>query len=130
MVLLKYLKHVKDSGDAILPSSSGSLANSVPLSRIYAVNNTVKPIVETLMEKGKATRGTYEKFSADEKARVAKRAAEYGVLSTVRHFSKIWPERPLKEATVRGWRNKYNREVSVLKKSGKEIVVRELVDQK
>ena len=52
------------------------------------------------MDKGKATRGTYEKFSANEKARVAKRTAEYGVLSTVRHFAKIWPERPLKEGTV------------------------------
>ena len=46
------------------------------------------------------TRGTYEKFSADEKARVAKRAVEYVVLSIVRHFAKIkfgqdqvWPDR-------------------------------------
>ena len=55
------------------------------------------------------TRGTYEKFSADEEPRVAKRAAEYGVLSTVLHFAKIWPpDRPLKEGTVRGWKNRYN----------------------
>ena len=60
----------------------------------------IKPVVETIMDKGQATRGTYEKFSADEKARVAKRAAEYGVLSTVRHFAKIWPDSPLKEGTV------------------------------
>ena len=52
-------------------------------------------------------------------ARVAKRTAEYGVLSTVRHFAKIWPERPLKEGTVQGWRNRYNHEVSMLKHSGK-----------
>ena len=30
------------------------------------------------------------------------RTAEYGVLSTVRHFAKIWPDCPLKEGTVRG----------------------------
>ena len=54
-------------------------------------------MVETIMDKGTATmQGTYEKFSADEKARVAKSAAEYGVLSTVRHFAKIWPDHPLK----------------------------------
>ena len=58
-------------------------------------------MVETIMDKGTAmTQGTYEKFSADEKVRVAKSAAEYGVLSTVRHFAKIWPDRPLKEGTV------------------------------
>ena len=31
------------------------------------------------MEKEKTTRDTYKKFSANEKARVAKRSAEYGV---------------------------------------------------
>ena len=106
MVMLKYVKRVKEdnNGDAVLPSSSRPLATTVALSRIDAINDAVKPVVETLMEKGKAvTRGPYEKFSADEKARVAKHAAEYGVLSTVRHFSKIWTERPLKEGTVRGW---------------------------
>ena len=114
MAMLKYVKRVKEdnNGDAVLPSSSGPLATTVPSSRIDAIDDAVKPVVETLMEKGKAAaRGPYENFSADEKARVAKRTAEYGVLSTVRHFSKIWSERPLKEGTVRGWRNKYNREV-------------------
>ena len=43
----------------------------------------MKPVVETIIDKGQVTRGMYEKFSADKKARVAKRAAEYGVLSTV-----------------------------------------------
>ena len=64
----------------------------------------IKPVVETIMDKGQATRGTYENFPADEKARVATRAAEYGVLSTVRHVAKIWPDRPeaLKEGTARG----------------------------
>ena len=71
------------------------------------------------MDKGTAmTPGMYEKFSADEKARVAKRAAEYGVFSTVRHLAKIWPDCPLKEGTVRGWKNRYNHEVSILKQSG------------
>ena len=82
------------------------------------------------MDKGKMARGTWKKFSSDEKARVAKHTAEHGVLSTVRNFAKIWPDHPLKERTVRGWKNRYNCEVFMLKRSGKEIVVRELVDQK
>ena len=38
--------------------------------------------------------GKYEKFSAEEKATVAKLAAEYEVFSTVQNFNKIcnWPD--------------------------------------
>ena len=39
------------------------------------------------MEKGTVMEGKYEKFSADEKASVAKLTAEYGVFSTVQHFT-------------------------------------------
>ena len=97
MALFKYFKvdkRVKEdnslgNSDAVLPSSSGSLTQTIPASRIDAINDDVKPVVETIMDKGIATtRGTYEKFSADEKARVAKRAAGYGVLSTIRHFAR------------------------------------------
>ena len=129
MAMLKYVKRVKEdnNGDAVLPSSSGPLATTVPSSRIDAIDDAVKPVVETLMEKGKAAaRGPYENFSADEKARVAKRTAEYGVLSTVRHFSKIWSERPLKFEV--GGISIIAK--SILKQSGKEIVVRELIDQR
>ena len=89
-----------NNSDAVLPNSSRSLAQTILSSRIDAVNDDVKPVVETIMHRGQTTRGTYEKFSADEKARVAKHTAEYGVLSTIRHFAKIWPDRPLKEGTV------------------------------
>ena len=34
-------------------------------------------VVETIMDKGMAMRGTYEKFSVDKKARVAKHTEEY-----------------------------------------------------
>ena len=61
----------------------------------------------------------YEIFSADEKSMIGKRAAEHGVLSTIRHFSKVYPNHDLKESTVRGWKNRYINEL-----------VRELVDKK
>ena len=70
--LFKYFKVdecvKEDNSDVVLPSSSGSLAKTIPSSQIDTVNSTVKPVVEAIMDKGKATRGTYEKFSADEKA--------------------------------------------------------------
>ena len=56
--------------------------------------------------------------------------AEYGVSAAIRHFLKIYPDRPLKESTVRGWKNQYNCEIVRLKNSGKKVVVRELIDNK
>ena len=102
------------------------------------MNSVVEPLVEkasdecssSVKDKSKSVRGAYEKFSADEKATIGKRAAEHGVLATIRHFSKIYPDCPLKESTDRGWKNQYNREVVRLKNSGKEVVVRELIDNK
>ena len=107
------------------------MSRAVPTSRIEAVNKVVKSIVEKAMKaeaKGNTlgSRGKYEIFSADEKAMISKRAAEHGVLSTIHHFSKVYPNRDLKESTVRGW---YINEISQLK-AGKDVVVRELVDKK
>ena len=102
----------------------------VPSSRIEAVNAAMKPVIEEQMDGNSSSRGKYEIFSPDEKAKIGKRAAEFGVLATICHFSKKYLDRVLKEATVRGWKNKYKNELLKLKKSGKEVVVRELVDRK
>ena len=58
MALFKYFKvhkRVKEdnslgNSDAVLPSSSGSLTQTIPASRIEAINDDVKPVVETIME--------------------------------------------------------------------------------
>ena len=60
MALFKYFKvdiRVKEdnslgNSDAALPSSSGSLTQTIPVSRIDAINYDVKPVVETIMDKG------------------------------------------------------------------------------
>ena len=62
-------------------------------------------MIETIMKKGTAKQGTYEK------ARVAKRTVKYGVVCTVRRFAQIWPDHSLKVGTVQGWENRCNREV-------------------
>ena len=74
--------------------------------QIDVINDDIKPVVETIMDKGTAMQGTYKK------ARVAKRAVGYGALCTDRHFTQIWSDCPLKDGTVRGWENRCNREVS------------------
>ena len=137
MSLFKYFKR-KDTPKSLLPEPTGPLSKAIPSSRIEVVNSVVEPLVEkasdecsnSAKDKSKSVRGAYEKFSADEKAAIGKRAAEHSVSATIRHFSKIYPDRPLKESTVRGWKNQYNREVVRLKNGGKEVVVRELIDKK
>ena len=136
--LFKYFKRNDITPKLLLPEPTGSLSKTIPSSCIEVVNSVVEPLIEkasdecssSAKDKGKSVRGAYEKFSADEKAVIGRRAAEYGVSATTRHFSKIYADRPLKESTVRGWKNQYNREVVRLRNSGKEVVVRELIDKK
>ncbi len=42
-------------------------------------------------------------FTAEEKATIAKRAAEFGVTNTIRFFKEKFTDRKLKESTVRLW---------------------------
>ena len=55
-------------------------------------------------------------FTAEEKATIGKRAAEFGVTNTIRHFKKEFTDRELKESTVRLWANRYKQELSSRKK--------------
>ena len=41
------------------------------------LNDDIKPVVETIMDRGTAMRDTFEKFSADKKAKVDKCTTEY-----------------------------------------------------
>ena len=58
-----------------------------------------------------SSRGKYEIFSPDEKAKIGKRAAEHSILAKIHYFSNIYPDR-----TVRRWKNKYKSELLKLKK--------------
>ena len=110
MSLFKYFKRKTLTPKLLLPELTGPLSKTIPSSRIEVVNNVVEPLVEKasdecsslVKDNSKSVRGAYEKFSADEKATIGKQAAEHGVLVTIRHSSKIYPDHPLKESTVRG----------------------------
>ena len=60
MALFKYFKvykRVKEdnslgNSDAVLTSSSGCSTQTIPASRIDAINDDVKPVVETIMDNG------------------------------------------------------------------------------
>ena len=70
-------------------------------------------------------------FTPEEKVRIGKRAAEYGVASTVRHFKQKFSDREVKESSVRTWKNKYLNEFGKRKRAGEELMdINELSDKK
>ena len=134
MSLLKYFKR-----ESILPHPNGPLSQSVPSSSIAAANKAVESILSpgSVIEDTKPgtqhpdrTRGSYEQFTAEEKARIGKRAAEHGVASTVRYFNKVFSDRIVKESSVRTWKKKYLQEIAKRRCAGQELDVKELPNQK
>ena len=114
-------------------------SQSLNSSSIAAANKAVEGILSggSVMEENKPgtqqpdrTRGSYEQFTAEEKARIGKRAAEHGVTSTVRYFNKVFSDRVVKESSVRTWKKKYSREITKRKRAGQELDVKELPNQK
>ena len=56
-------------------------------------------------------REPYDQLTDSQKALVGKRAAEYGVTSSICHFKKLHPELNLKETTVRRFKKEYLAEI-------------------
>ena len=74
-------------------------------------------------------RGEYTKLSSEEKAKIAKRAAEHGVAATIRYYAKRgFPH--LKESSVRTWRNAYNRQIRIRLNEGSDMTVEKLPEKK
>ena len=80
-----------------LPNPNGPLTDRKPSEAISSANREVSGLVfqdnTVQISKTKTTRGPYTSFSADEKARIAKRPAEFGVTNTLRYFEIFfsWP---------------------------------------
>ena len=116
MALLKYLK----KSDSV-PNPEGPLSSRVPASTIAASNKEVR----SLLAKNKSERkhGRYSVYTEQEKAKIAKRAAEMGVTSTIRHFKTEFIDRLLKESTVCTWQDQYVKELDLRLKLGKDIKI-------
>uniref|UniRef100_A0A1X7SSP5 Uncharacterized protein n=1 Tax=Amphimedon queenslandica TaxID=400682 RepID=A0A1X7SSP5_AMPQE len=104
MSLLKYFNK------SVLPNPEGPLSDRVPTAVISSANKEVKDLVSTSSRATTSTakRGPYLSYTEEEKVRIAKRAVEFGMPNTIRHFNKEMVNRPLKESTVRTWVTKYN----------------------
>ena len=82
------------------PSSSGSSAGSCDKTAETAVNKELAKVTS------KRKRQTYNKYTAEFRAKVAKYALDNGDARAVRHFSPQL-ETPINESVVRNWRGKW-----------------------
>ena len=110
MALYKYFTREP----SVLPNPDDDLSKHVPPSAIRQANKEVQPLIkEENQVAAKKTRSPYSVFTAQEKATIGKRrAAEFGVTNTIRHFKKQFTDCELKESTVRLWANRYKQELS------------------
>ena len=77
-----------------------------------------------------AKRQSYLKISSEQKAFIARYAANHGIVNAIRRFSKDFPENSLKESTIRGWKKAYLKELPLLKKAGKDMGIEKLPEKK
>ena len=75
MALYRYFKREETS----LPNPNDSLSKVVPSTSISIVNREVKTLIEKAGTPDSKKRGNYQIFTWEEKAMIAKRAAEMGV---------------------------------------------------
>ena len=81
MMLYTYFK--KKTGNPLLPDVKGQLSTVVPSSYISEANKEVSEATKKLEK-----RGPYMKLTPEKKADIGKYAAENGIVSAVRRFSK------------------------------------------
>lgn len=99
MSLHRYFKPSPKGSKSDLPSPFGPLSKNVPSSSIESANNYVRDVLTTMEH---SRRGTYQKYTAKDKARIAEYAIHHGTSAAVRHFSKEFPD--LKRSTVNDWK--------------------------
>ena len=116
MSILKYFHPVKKSCHDQLPDPHGPLNidGKVPSSAIASVNIAVQAVLAEASDKSDATtdsssgsnsRGPYLHLMPAQKFNIGKRASEHGVTSTLRYYKKAFPDLPLKETSVRRFKN-------------------------
>ena len=103
-----------------LPNPSGPLSAEVPSSSIKSANKIVGPLLQSADPATCKKRGQYDVFTPEEKASIAKVAAESGVTRAIRNLGKKFPGRALRESTVRTWVKQYKSELSLKSKTAED----------
>ena len=100
MTLFKYLKPKKKPPEELLPDPEGSLSKHLSSDAIREANKEVKLV----LSKESSKRSPYLKATGKQKAIIGKYAAENGIVKSIQHFQKNFPDNILKENTVCGWK--------------------------
>ena len=100
MALLKYLKPKKKPLEELLLDPEGSLSEHLSSEAIREANKEVKSVLSK--ESNKCS--PYLRATGKQKAIIAKYTAENGIVKSIQHFQKNFPDDILKESTVRGWK--------------------------
>ena len=108
MALLKYFAKSKS-----LPDPNGPLSSKLKPETIDSANRKVSALLASTGSSsakddgsGQRSRGSYMKFTPEQKAQVARYALESGNKRAIVKYSKQWGV-DLKESTVRTWKTKY-----------------------
>ena len=92
MALLKYLKLKRRETKyclECLPVASGPLAIAMPSDSITAANSSVEKVFK--QTEAKKPHGEYQVYTTKERVEIGKRAAFYGITSTIRYYRKNSP---------------------------------------
>ena len=148
--ILKYFWLIKKSREQ-LPDPQGSLNTDrkVPSSGITSANIAVKAVLAEASDKADTThsspgssQGHYLHLTPAQKFNIGKRATEQGVTSALCYHKKTFPDLPLKETSVRRFKNLFQQslkrprsdsseELSKLpsKKMGRPLLISEELDR-
>ena len=128
----KYLKRIsaenKPSTKDCLPQESGPLSRSIPSSAIASANKAVLKSMESATKQ--EGRGKYGKYSSKERAEVGRRAAEFGITSTIKYYETVNPLCQLPSSSVYTWKVQYLNELAKRKRNGEELLIKDLPQKK
>ena len=117
MSILDYFKiKAKANHPVELPDPNGPLSATVPSTTIAALNKKVNSTMEKSASTDKS-RGPYSHLTDEQKYCVGKRASEFSNTNTMRYYLKTFSDfPPLKETSVRRFKNGHQRTIEVWRK--------------
>ena len=84
----------------------GTLSGKLPSSAIASANSEVCSVMAT-----SSSRGPYLHLTPAQKFQIGRRASEHGINNTMRYYKKNFPDLPLKETSVRRFKDSYRESV-------------------
>ena len=103
----------------------------MPSSAIKSANTAISEVVSAeVAKKEKSPRGTYQHYSAKERADIGRRASEYGLNSSITHYAKLNPSRALPMSSDYTWKANYLKELNKRKKEEDLTDITELPNKK